>query len=95
MNAKMTFGRKLQQTRAQAMTEYIVIVSLVAIACLAVVGAFGRQISSLFTRSTSALGSGQVQGVETWDPNQYVGLNEGSTGQMAVGPITMGGGSGS
>ncbi|MBI5368414.1 MAG: hypothetical protein HZA54_15365 [Planctomycetes bacterium] len=95
MKTTLRFGRKLRTTRAQAMTEYIIIVSLVAIACLMVVGAFGRQIASLFKRSTDSLGTGQVQGVEQWDPNTYTNINEASSGQMAVGPVTVGGGSGS
>lgn len=56
-------------------TENIIILSLVAIACLVVVTAFGRQLANLFTRSSSALGTGSVQRIPYYqDPGGYVGV---------------------
>ncbi|MBI3270412.1 MAG: hypothetical protein HYZ53_15490 [Planctomycetes bacterium] len=49
--------------RGASQTEYIVIVSLVAIACVLVVTVFGRAITDLFKRSTAALNTGSVLAV--------------------------------
>lgn len=39
-----------------AMTEYLIILGIVAIAAIAIVGLFGKQIKNTFYRSTSTLG---------------------------------------
>lgn len=41
--------------RGQGMTEYIIIVALIAIAAIGVVTVFGQDIRALFATSTSAL----------------------------------------
>ncbi len=66
----------VRKSRAQAMTEYIIIVSLVAIACIAVVTAFGKQIAQLFKRSTSALGTGSVAQTSVVATNDYTGISD-------------------
>ena len=38
-----------------AMTEYLIILGIVAIAAIAIVGLFGKQIKETFSRTTSAL----------------------------------------
>jgi Flp pilus assembly pilin Flp len=38
-----------------AMTEYLIILGIVAIAAIAVIGLFGKQIKSVFTRSNEAM----------------------------------------
>jgi pilus assembly protein Flp/PilA len=48
---------------AIAMTEYLIILAIVAVAAIAIVGLFGKQIKSAFTRNTGALG-GETVGVD-------------------------------
>ena len=48
------YGRKLRKL-GQTMTEYIIIVALIAIASIAVVTVFSDQIRSLFAGSTRQL----------------------------------------
>jgi len=50
-----TLNRKLRTRRGQGMTEYIIIVALVAIATIAVVTLFGDNIRQLFGASANAL----------------------------------------
>ncbi len=50
--------------RGIAMTEYLIILAIVAVAAIAVVGLFGKQIKSAFTRSNSAL-AGKVEAADT------------------------------
>jgi pilus assembly protein Flp/PilA len=47
--------RKLRGRRGQGMTEYIIIVALIAIAAIGVVGLFGDNIRDLFATSANAL----------------------------------------
>jgi pilus assembly protein Flp/PilA len=47
--------RKLRKRRGQGMTEYIIIVALIAIAAIGVVGLFGDNIRDLFATSANAL----------------------------------------
>lgn len=71
-----------------SMTEYIIIVSLVAIACLIVVTMFGRQIANLFGRSTKALGTGKVAATPAVNPGGAVGIDfagSGKTGEVVKG----------
>lgn len=79
------FGVMGRKSRGQAMTEYIIIVSLVAIACIAVVTAFGKQIANLFKRSTDALGSGSVQATVKEDTGNFTGISDSSGGGAAGG----------
>ena len=47
--------RLLQDEEGATMTEYILLVVLIAIAAYTVIRLFGKQIQSLFTKSTSKL----------------------------------------
>lgn len=71
------FGTRKPTTRGQAMTEYILIVSLVAIGCLMAVTSFGHQIAELFKRSTKALGTGSVQRVAEVHPEDFTPIDQG------------------
>jgi pilus assembly protein Flp/PilA len=52
----MTQMRRLMRQQAgQGMTEYIIIVSLIAISCIVVVAIFGDNIRKIFGASTDAL----------------------------------------
>lgn len=44
-----------QKRRGIAMTEYLIILSIIAIAAIAVVGLFGQQIKHVFSRNNAAL----------------------------------------
>ncbi len=50
--------RRFRAQQGQGMTEYIIIVSLVAIACITAVTVFGQKISRLFHASVDALDKG-------------------------------------
>jgi Flp pilus assembly pilin Flp len=52
----MKMNKSLKSCRAIAMTEYLIILGIVAIAAIAIVGIFGKQIKNTFYRSTSTLG---------------------------------------
>lgn len=54
------FARLRRDTRGQGMTEYIIIVALVAIASIGVVSIFGNDIQRLYAAATNAL-AGQTQ----------------------------------
>ena len=56
----------------QGMTEYIIIVALVAIASIAVVTIFGNQIRSLFSASTLQLQGQDVNPSAAGDPTGEV-----------------------
>jgi Flp pilus assembly pilin Flp len=47
--------------RGIAMTEYLIILAVVAVAAILIVGLFGQQIKNVFTENTSAL-AGQSAG---------------------------------
>ena len=47
--------------KGQGMTEYIIIVCLIAIVALAVVTLFGRNIRGLFTAANDSIATGKVQ----------------------------------
>ncbi|MBI3273235.1 MAG: hypothetical protein HYZ53_29865 [Planctomycetes bacterium] len=68
-----------------AMTENILVVSLVAIGVLATVGLFGRQLANLFTRSTTSLNSGTVVAAATTAAGGYSGLSDGSAAGSGAG----------
>jgi len=55
------FGNK-KRRRGIAMTEYLIILAIVAIAAILIVGLFGKQIKDVFYRSTSTLGGTDAGG---------------------------------
>ena len=50
--------------RGIAMTEYLIILAVVAISAIAVIGLWGKQIKSTFTRNNAAL-TAQVEAPDT------------------------------
>ena len=50
-----TVNKKLSKRRGQGMTEYIIIVALIAIAAIGVITLFGNNIRKLFGQSADAL----------------------------------------
>lgn len=50
-----TMTKKLRKNRGQGMTEYIIIVALIAIAAIGVITLFGDNIRKLFGASADAL----------------------------------------
>lgn len=59
-NMRNLIKNELRNESGQGMTEYIIIVALIAIAAIGVVTIFGKQIRDLFGTSSAAL-SGQTQ----------------------------------
>jgi pilus assembly protein Flp/PilA len=57
--------RRTKRERGQGMTEYIIIVALVAIGAIAVVTIFGDNIRALFGASANALAGQSTQQVGT------------------------------
>ncbi len=61
----MTFGRAITRARkarrAQGMTEYIIIVALIAIAAIGVVTLFGNNLRRIFGTANDALAGEQDQ----------------------------------
>ena len=78
MNARFAnlFDRKFRRVQAQGMTEYIIIVSLVAIACITAVTVFGQKISRLFVASIKSLDDGKPQ---TSQQSEVGKVNTGTT----------------
>ena len=60
----MKFFARRWRRHGMAMTEYLIILAVVAVAAILVVGLFGKQIKSVFTRSNSAL-VGKTEGADT------------------------------
>ena len=58
--AKLNKQMKLKKSRGQGMTEYIIIVALIAIAAIGVITLFGDNIKALFGMSADAL-AGETQ----------------------------------
>ncbi len=56
---------KLRGRRGQGMTEYIIIVALIAIAAIGVVSLFGDNIRALFATSANALAGNEDASAET------------------------------
>lgn len=54
-----------RQKRAQGMTEYIIIVGLIAIVLIAAVKAFSGSVNSAFTGSTTKVNEGVVQSINS------------------------------
>ena len=68
----------LKKTRwGIAMTEYLIILGIVAIAAIAIVGIFGKQIKQAFTSSTAAMAGTSLK-------------NSNAAKQSQVGADTMG-----
>ncbi|MCY1045967.1 hypothetical protein OV208_31935 [Corallococcus sp. bb12-1] len=55
MNAMAKKKNQLRKSRGQGMTEYIIIVALIAIAAIGVITLFGDNIRKLFGASAAAL----------------------------------------
>lgn len=51
----------LRRKDGQGMTEYVIIICIVAIAVLLVVGVFGTNVRNLFSSANKSLVSGQAQ----------------------------------
>ena len=64
--------KTIRNRRGQGMTEYIIIVALVAIASIAVVTIFGNQIRELFSASTQNLQGNAVDPTSAGDPTAEV-----------------------
>ncbi len=56
---------KLRGRRGQGMTEYIIIVALIAIAAIGVVSLFGDNIRALFATSANALAGNEASATNT------------------------------
>ncbi len=63
---------ELRNESGQGMTEYIIIVALIAIAAIAVITIFGKQVRHLFGMSASALSGQDV----TQDPKSHTTTNK-------------------
>ncbi len=53
--------KELRRKRGQGMTEYIIVIAIVAIGAILIIGVFGKQIKNTFGRIAAAL-SGTAQG---------------------------------
>jgi Flp pilus assembly pilin Flp len=53
--------QKLQRKSGQGMTEYIIIIAIIAIGAILIVGLFGRQIKEVFTGMGSSLAGNDNQ----------------------------------
>lgn len=51
------FKRQLKNQRGQGMTEYILIVALIAVAAIVAVKMFGGQVNELFSKSSEKISS--------------------------------------
>ena len=54
------FRRVLRSEKGQGMSEYLIIVALIAIAAIGVVTVFGRDIRELFSGTTDSLAGNQA-----------------------------------
>ena len=74
--------KQLRKRRGQGMTEYIIIVALIAIAAIGIITLFGNNIRRLFGASASALaGNESVQSQGTSAERQLLEKNLGSFGE--------------
>lgn len=67
---------KLQRKSGQAMTEYVIIICVVAIAALLVAGVFGTNIRNLFKSANTSMTQGQAQSAQI--------QNEGGDSQVRI-----------
>ena len=58
----------LRGKKGQGMTEYVILVAMIAVACIVIVKLFGNQIYNLFVASTKAVGTGKATTVQTVNP---------------------------
>lgn len=58
---------KLQRKSGQAMTEYVIIICVVAIAALLVAGVFGTNIRNLFKSANTSMTAGQASSATIQD----------------------------
>ena len=58
---------KLQRKSGQAMTEYVIIICVVAIAALLVAGVFGTNIRNLFKSANTSMTAGQASSAKIQD----------------------------
>ena len=63
--------------KGQGMTEYIIIVALIAIATIAVVKLFGNNIRGLFAKSTNALTGTAKEDIKLKKASQGTEVNRG------------------
>lgn len=59
------FLRKLKGQSGQGMTEYLLIVALIALAAIGVISVFGKDIRELFSSTTDSLAGGQATNAAT------------------------------
>ncbi len=59
--------KKMNRKSGQAMTEYVIIICVVAIAALLVAGVFGTNIRNLFKSANTSLTAGQAQQTDMQD----------------------------
>ena len=52
--------KKMNRKSGQAMTEYVIIICVVAVAALLVAGVFGTNIRNLFKSANTSLSAGQA-----------------------------------
>ncbi len=57
---RRSLRRLLKSQKGQGMTEYLIIVALIAIAAIGVVTVFGRDIRELFSGTTDSLAGNQA-----------------------------------
>lgn len=57
----------LRNKKGQAMTEYVIIVCLIAVAALLVVGVFGTNVRNLFKSANTSFSQGEAQHIEMKD----------------------------
>ena len=71
--------KQLRRKSGQGMTEYIIIIAIVAIGCIMIVGLFGQQIKGVFTGISGSLsGSNEQQKTEGFDASgAEAGVREG------------------
>ena len=67
---QMRRGRLFRDQRGQGMTEYIIIVALVAIGTIAVVTVFGNNIRGLFALSADGLNGEKNLSTKTYTSDQ-------------------------
>jgi Flp pilus assembly pilin Flp len=73
--------RKHSRKSGQGMTEYIIIVAIVAIGAILIVGLFGKQIKGVFSGMGSSLGGRDDASAAVSDPN-FTEMNAEATAQQ-------------
>ena len=64
----------LRNKKGQGMTDYVILVAMIAVACIVVVKLFGNQIYNLFSVSTEVVGTGTASTVDAVDSDPGKGL---------------------